>query len=108
MTNATIIFNHSMSLMEEGKIGNTGKKITLQMADGSKVETFEPEPIHTYQTWKALGYQVQKGQKAIAQFTIWVPSKKKQAVDEDPTERKTQMYMKLSSFFSASQVQKIA
>ena len=30
-----------------------------------------PELIHTYQKWKELGYQVRRGEKAIAKFPIW-------------------------------------
>lgn len=117
MTNAMIVLNESVRLMEEGKIGTTGRKIVVEDAAGQKIEMDEPEAIHTYQTWKALGYQVQKGQKAVAQFSIWkykakvsememvnVETGKKETVQMDDSK----MFMKLASWFSASQVQKLA
>ena len=40
--------------------------------DGQKVTEIidEPEPIHTFAPWKALGFKVKKGEKSIAQFVI--------------------------------------
>ena len=35
------------------------------------------EPIHTFETWKALGYSVMKGQHAICKISIWKQGKKK-------------------------------
>lgn len=60
MTNAQIIFNESLRLMEEGKIGTTGKQITVVNADGTKETINVPLPIHTYAAWKQLGFQVKK------------------------------------------------
>jgi hypothetical protein len=115
MTNAQIIFNESLELMKDGIIGTTGRQIKISYEkDGEQVEEIinEPEPIHTYKEWQNLGMQVQKGQKAIAKFTIWMftdkPSKAalvaaaaagKEEVDADP-----HYYMKEAAFFSASQV----
>ena len=115
MTNAQIIFNEAIALMKEGQIGTTGRQLTIEYEkDGEIVkETInEPEPIHTYKEWQNLGMQVQKGQKAVAKFTIWMftdkPSKAalaaaaaagKEEVDADP-----HYYMKEAAFFSASQV----
>lgn len=113
MTNAQIIFNESCRLMEEGIIGTTGRKMVFEMPDGTKQEMMEPEPIHTYQTWKALGYQVKKGEKNIAAFTIWKARTKKGAaqMDDESTsgdEERTQMFMKTAHFFKFSQCEKIA
>ncbi len=33
-----------------------------KLPDGSLIEVPEPETIHTYNGWKALGYQVRKGE----------------------------------------------
>lgn len=115
MTNAQIIFNESLELMKDGIIGTTGRQIKISYEkDGEQVEEIinEPEPIHTYKEWQNLGMQVQKGQKAIAKFTIWMftdkPSKAalaaaaaagKEEADADP-----HYYMKEAAFFSASQV----
>ncbi len=80
MNNAQIIFNESIDLMKDGIIGTTGRKITVEYEkDGEMVkETIdEPEEIHTYKEWQKLGLQVQKGEKAIAKFTIWMYTDKK-------------------------------
>lgn len=115
MTNAQIIFNESLELMKNGIIGTTGRQITIEYEkDGEMIKERinEPEEIHTYKEWQTLGKQVQKGQKAIAKFTIWMftdkPSKAalaaaaaagKEEADADP-----HYYMKEAAFFSASQV----
>lgn len=116
MTNTQIIFNESVRLMNEGKIGTTGRMITMVKADGTKETIPEPEAIHTFAAWKSAGYQVKKGSKAVAQFTIWKHVSKKSEMEVTYTDGTTgteevdnsRMFMKLSSFFSASQVEKIA
>ena len=128
MTNAQIIFNESIDLMKDGIIGTTGRKITVEYEkDGEKVkETIdEPEEIHTYQEWKNAGFQVQKGQKAIAKFTIWMYTDKKKNLSQEEADSINAMvinadgskahegdevrtnghyYMKQAAFFKASQV----
>ena len=128
MNNAQIIFNESVELMKNGLIGTTGRQITIEYEkDGEKVkETIqEPEPIHTYAEWKKAGFQVQKGQKAIASFTIWMWTEKKgkmtkeqadsintvminadgsKAQEGDEISKGGHYYMKKASFFKASQV----
>lgn len=128
MTNAQIIFNESIDLMKDGIIGTTGRKITVEYEkDGEKVkETIdEPEEIHTYQEWKKAGFQVQKGQKAIAKFTIWMYTDKKKNLSQEEADSINAMvinadgskahegdevrtnghyYMKQAAFFKASQV----
>ena len=113
MTNAMIILLESVKLMEEGVLKPTGEKIVVEMADGKK-ELDVPEPIHTYQAWKSLGYQVKKGIKAVAQFPVWkyITSKMKEAevrddVDVEQNESKGYCRMKLASFFTKEQVEKI-
>lgn len=113
-SNAQIIFNESLDLMKEGKIGNTGRKIVITYEkNGEKVTeaVMEPEPIHTYATWKALGYYVKKGEKAIASFTIWnyTSGKKGEAAEEEQPEgliKSGYYYMKKAAFFKTSQVEK--
>jgi hypothetical protein len=90
MTNAQIIFNQSMKLMEEGKIGTTGRTLTMIGEDGSKTTVNEPEAIHTFAEWKRLGYMVQKGQKAIAKFSIWNFSSKKHNLTADEASKMNQ------------------
>lgn len=98
MTNAMIIFTESLKLMGEGLLGTTGRTI---LVDGKEYP--EPEAIHTYAKWKELGYQVQKGQKAIAQFTIWKFASKE---NEDPDKAENKIFMKRASFFKAAQVER--
>jgi len=125
MTNAQIIFNEALELMNNGIIGTTGRQITIEYEkDGEKVkETVnEPEEIHTYKEWQNLGQQVQKGQKAIAKFTIWMYTDKASKLSKEDADKINEIaeginakegdevrqgghyYMKQAAFFSASQV----
>lgn len=109
MTNDQIIFNEAVELMKNGKIGTTGKQIEIEIEDLNgkrKVVLDEPEPIHTFQAWKKLGFCVKKGEKAVAQFCIWKCVMKKVEKD-DATEEQKRMFMKKASFFSLSQVQEL-
>ena len=109
MTNKMIILLESIKLMEQGVIGGTGEKIVVEQGDGTKKELDVPEEIHTYQTWKRLGYQVRRGQKAVAKFPIWKHTTKKlDEVDEEGNEKtKSSMFLKTSAFFKMSQVERI-
>ena len=119
MTNAQIILNESINLMEQGKLNGTGNMITVITvnAEGQeeKKQIEEPEPIHTYAAWKQLGFQVKKGSKAVAQINIWKHVSRKEEVEVKYTDGTTgteeiddsKMFMKLSSFFSLSQVERI-
>lgn len=91
MTNEEIIMMNQMALVESGKIA-------------------EEDDIHTYQMWKSLGYQVRKGEHAVAKFQIWKPSKGKKVEAEDGSVevKKPYMFLKMSSFFSTAQVEPIA
>lgn len=114
MTNAQIIFNQSIALMEQGIISGTGETMIGVDSKGNPVSFEMPEPIHTYKTWQSLGYQVRKGEKAIAKFAIWKfiggGKSEKAESEEDATETvttgKKPMIMKVSAFFKASQVEK--
>ena len=111
MTNAMIIFNESVKLMEAGKIRGTGRFVEVEDQNGNKQQLELPEAIHTYNAWKELGFQVQKGQKAVGQFTIWkyAAGKHTDAEAEEATEEAPgRMFLKKASFFSAAQVQAIA
>lgn len=105
MTNEMIVLSESVRLMEQGVIGTTGRTFKMVVIENGKEvekEMQEPEPIHTYAGWKERGYQVQKGQKAVAQFTIWKHVTKKGESEEDQPE--TRMFMKKASWFTFSQV----
>lgn len=103
MTNAEIILNNRVFLMEEGLLKPTEETILI-----NGKETSMPEEIHTYGEWRRRGYQVQKGEHAIARFPIWTfkPNKKQeQEEEEDP--KSGRMFMKVAFFFKKDQVQKI-
>lgn len=112
MTNAMIILLESVKLMEEGKIKGSG--IKGKTPEGKEIEL--PEAIHTYQAWKSLGYQVKKGSKAVAQFPVWkyiggMKNKEKEVrddVDVEENENKGYCRMKMASFFTADQVERIS
>ena len=104
MTNEQIIFNNSIELMKSGKIGKTGRQFEFEDENGNKIMLDEPETIHTFQTWKAKGFCVKKGEKAVAQFYIWKCVSKKAENSEEMDEEQKRMFMKKASFFSASQV----
>lgn len=99
MTNNQIILQNRFLLMEEGVLKPTGQKVIVQDEEGKK-ELDMPEEIHTYQGWKERGYQVNKGEKAIAKFTIWKHVTKKKKDSDEETEK---MFMKNSSWFKMSQ-----
>ena len=108
MTNAQIIFNAQLELMENKIIKGTGRMMEAMIldAEGNEQKTMveEPEAIHTFQTWKALGYQVKKGEKSKVSLMIWkyVENKKK-----DDEEKESKMFMKKSHFFTIDQTEKI-
>ena len=106
MTNAQIIFEESQRLAEQGIIAYTGKTFNVETPDGQTIEVRETEPIHTYNAWKSIGFQVQKGQKAVAQFYIWKYTKKK-VEDDEKDDEEGKMFMKKSSFFKLTQVEQI-
>jgi len=111
MTNAQIIFNESIRLVEEGVINGTGRMfeaiITDKDGNEEKKLVEEPEAIHTYAAWQQLGYQVKKGEKAKASFTIWkyAEGKKEEGSEEEPEGK---MFMKKAHFFTMDQVEKIS
>lgn len=112
MTNAQIIFHNSLDLMENGIIKGTGRMFEAVIVDKDGNETKqmveEPEAIHTYATWKQLGFQVKKGEKAKASFTIWkYVEGKKQEENEEEEKDNSRMFMKKAHFFTIDQVEKI-
>ena len=60
------------------------------------------EEVHTFQRWKAKGFMVKKGEKAVFKTTIW------KAVPKKDEENEVKMFMKSSAFFMASQVQPLS
>lgn len=109
MTNAQIIFQESIELLKQGILKPTGNKLTLVGEDGREFTVDEPEEIHTFNGWKSLGYQVRKGEKAVAKFPIWKCKKKKDDKEENAVtvEVSPDMFMKYSAWFTAAQVDPI-
>ena len=107
MTNAMIIMNESIRLMEEGILKGSGEFITVEDENGNKKTIELPEEIHTFNGWKALGFSVKKGEHSNIKFTIWKHSAKKVEKDDGEEEEQSRMFMKLSAFFTAAQVEPI-
>ena len=105
MTNAQIIMNESIRLMDEGVIGGSGIFGTIEDAEGNKREIEFPEAIHTFNTWKSLGRVVKKGEHAKAAFTIWKQGKGKK--DDDGEETPGHMFMKTAFFFTIDQTEEV-
>lgn len=95
ITNEQIIFNAQIELLNAGKIS----------ADENGV----PEEIHTFQRWKAEGFRVRKGAKALVELQIWKVAAAKKKSDNDDAKDDTdepKFFLKKAFFFSASQVVK--
>lgn len=82
MTNIMLIAIEEARLIQEGKMR-------------------EDEELHTFKKWQSLGYSVKKGEKAIAKFPIW-----KYTVKEKDGEEEAHTFMKMSCWFSTSQVER--
>lgn len=65
------------------------------------------EEAHTFAKWKQLGYCVRKGEKATFKAQIWKARERTIEVD-GKEEKDLAVFMKYASFFTASQVEKIA
>lgn len=64
------------------------------------------EEIHTFQRWKAMGFSVKKGEKSSIKFPIWKYTTVK--VDEETgKEKPSHAFLKVSAFFTFSQVEPI-
>lgn len=113
MTNEQIILTNRVFLMEEGVIKGTGEKFVFEDENGKR-EIEMPEEIHTFQTWKSLGYFVKKGEHSIARFPIWQKSKPKKKKDEDDKDGEKgdnnkggHFYQQVAFFFTKDQVEPI-
>lgn len=106
MTNATIILNESIRLMNEWKIKGSGQFVEIEGSDGTK-ETIElPEEIHTFAGWKALGFSVKKGEKSSIKFPIWKHTGKQTTDENGEIEEESHMFMKTAAWFTAAQVER--
>ena len=87
MTNSEIILMNRALLVADGKIT-------------------EADVIHTFAHWQRLGFNVKRGQKAIAKFPIWkyrAGKKTDEAAEGEPDPGR--MFMTNASFFSSAQVE---
>ena len=60
--------------------------------------------LHTYKIWQSLGYQVQKGQKALITTKLWKPVN---VTDKKTGKKQEKMILCNASLFSYEQVKKI-
>lgn len=119
MTNEMIILNASLKLMEEGILKGSGVFGEIENADGSKTSVELPEEIHTFNCWKERGFSVKKGAKSEIRIQIWKHTTKMLRTDTDNAETnkmnqqindqggQSNMFMKVSAFFTAAQVEPI-
>ena len=107
MTNAQIIFNASVKLMNDGVIKGTGRIFKFEDENGNIHELEEPEELHTYAAWQEIGRQVKKGEKAKAAITIWKQGKSRNKRDKDGNEEEVQgnMFLKKAFFFTFDQTE---
>lgn len=106
ITNKEIILKESLELLKQGVLKPTGRVFVQELPDGTKIELPEPEPIHTYNGWKELGFQVKKGEHAKAQFTIWKYYGKKN--EETGEEENGACHPKKAFWFTFDQVEKVS
>lgn len=59
------------------------------------------EECHTYAKWKAMGYQVRRGSKALFSTMIWKYTNRK---NDETGDEEHHMFMKKAHFFGRSQV----
>ena len=107
MTNSMIVFMTQMTLVAEGKLGTTGRKIIYEDSNGETHEADEPEEIHTFNGWKERGFQVRKSEHSQIQFPIWKYSGKAIETEEGSEEIKGHCFMKNSFWFTRNQVEPI-
>lgn len=110
MTNAQIIFNASISLMENGVIKGTGRFFEYEDENGEKQRLEEPEALHTYAAWKERGRVVKKGEKCKARIDIWKQGKPRTVKNPETGEEEQhegQMFMKTAYFFTLEQTEPI-
>lgn len=65
--------------------------------------------LHTYSTWRKLGYQVKKGEKSEHKISVWKRSIKKVKNEDGEKEEvdNGRYFLKLSAFFTQNQVERI-
>lgn len=108
MTNAQIIFNASVQLMNDGIIKGTGRVFEFTDDAGNVSRLEEPEALHTYAAWQEIGRQVKRGEKAKATITIWKQGKSYTTTNKETgeqEEKEGRMFMKNAYFFTFDQTE---
>lgn len=110
MTNEQIIFEARLDALKNGLIGTTGRMITVEIG-GEKKSIPEPEDMHTFVGWKALGFSVKRGETSKATVYLWKMKKLSKAEKEalealgtDPEDDDDHFIKVKSYLFSTSQV----
>lgn len=110
ITNNMIILMESFRLMDEGILKGSGIINEVEI-NGETKKMEMPEEIHTYNRWKQLGYQVQKGEKSKIKFNVWHYRTGRRGTEADGEEnvenRGGKCYMQLTAFFTMDQVKRI-
>ena len=107
MTNAQIILNESIRLMNDGILKGSGQFVQMETVDGIQ-EIELPEAIHTFNGWKQLGFTVKKGEKSSIKFPIWKHTSKMVVNQETGEENeRSSMFMKTAAFFTFAQVEEL-
>lgn len=87
----------------------TNNAIILEYMIANKLDP-EKVVLHTYATWKKLGFQVKKGEKSQHKIPVWKPSTKKVEVEEDGEKEEVnngRYFLKTSAFFTQDQVERL-
>ena len=64
-------------------------------------EKYTEDEVNSFQQWKALGYKVKRGEKAVLKVQLWYPSKYTKENDKE----ETRFYMKTTALFTKDQVE---
>lgn len=64
-------------------------------------EKYTEDEVNSFQQWKALGYKVKRGEKAVLKVQLWYPSKYTKEDDKE----ETRFYMKTTALFTKDQVE---
>lgn len=98
------------SLVPKNKMTNKVLITTAIEEAGINFE-YDGTNLKTYAAWKANGYQVKRGSKALIQCELWTPCKWKQEIEESDGSKGeikgNKLYLKKSSLFSIDQVEAI-
>lgn len=105
MTNVQIIEARKQELAAEGILDYTGRTFTCDDGNGGEIVIREVEDIHTFATWKSMGFKVKKGEHAVCRFAIWKPAITKVETEDGEDEKVGRMFLKDSCWFTSKQVE---